>query len=338
MKRFGTVCVKAAPGDLATGLFGGVLNNIFEILPYLKSNGIFPQWSIASKLYGDAPDYLIIPGFLDLAYSPQPGSPRKILPLYRTRALKGHFIGSDWHATHALWSEYFRVPARVRERVASLGNLSRTLGIHYRGNDKTGAKWDTNAVGYGDFIAIVEDFLGRRPDLTQVLVATDENAFLSYARDHVDLPVISSGAGAFHLQRSTTASAPLKEADRALADCVALSLCAAVLNTSSALSAFAKVLNPELEIYRCAASKMFSDNPYFPIAYIPVYRPANPAIVALFERTMQGDWRDDPHARRFREPFAFKRRNPIRVGLRKLRFWMRARLTAWRRPAVAHEP
>ena len=171
-----------------------------------------------------------------------------------------------------------------------------------------------------------------------MLVATDEDAFLSRVRDHLSLPVISSGAGAFHLRRRATASAPWQEADRALADCVALSRCAAVLNTSSALSAFAKVLNPEFDIYRCAASKMFSDNPYFPIAYVPVYRSANPAIVALLERTMRGDWRDDPHARRFREPFAFKRRNPIRVAFRKLRFWLRARLTARHRQSVAHEP
>ncbi len=327
MRGSRTVCVRAEPGDIIGGLFGGVLNNIFEILPFLKSKGIYPQWSVASKLYGEAPDFLIIPGVLDLAYTPAPEPAQKILNLYLTRALRGHFIGSDWGALHALWAEYFRIPTRVRERASDLGDLGRTLGIHYRGNDKTISGWDTNPISYDDFIAIVDDFLSRRPDLTQVLVATDEDAFLSYVRERVSLPVISFGTGAFHL-RQTTTSMPRDEADQALADCVALSQCAAVLNTSSALSAFAKVLNPDLEIYRSAASKMFSDNPYFPIAYIPVYQSSAPAILAILDRTMRGDWRDDPRARRFRQPFTFKRRIPIKVAFRKVGLWLRAQLTS----------
>jgi hypothetical protein len=109
------------------------------------------------------------------------------------------------------------------------------------------------------------------------------------------------------------------EADRAVIDCLALSRCAVVLNTSSALSAFSKVLNPDLEIYRCAASKMFADIPYFPIAYIPRYESDDVVVAEILARTMADDWLSNPAARRFRKKFAFKSRAPFRALFRRMR-------------------
>ena len=64
-----------------------------------------------------------------------------------------------------------------------------------------------------------------------------------------------------------------------------------VLLNSSALSAFGKILNPDLEIYRCAASMRFTDVPYFPVAFIPVYVSDSPLVRSVMSRTMANDWR-----------------------------------------------
>jgi hypothetical protein len=91
------------------------------------------------------------------------------------------------------------------------------------------------------------------------------------------------------------------------------------MSTSSALSAFAKVFRPELEIYRCAASKMFEDVPYFPVAYLPVYWPKDPAAAAAVERAMKDDWTQTHYFARFKTPFAYRRRGFIAHFMYRLR-------------------
>ena len=58
-------------------------------------------------------------------------------------------------------------------------------------------------------------------------------------------------------------------------DMLCLSKCNTIIKTSSALSAYAKVMNPNINIYRINASiytmnDIYTDNPYFPDSYIPL--------------------------------------------------------------------
>jgi hypothetical protein len=310
-------CVFTKPGDIPQGLFGGVFLFAFEVLPYLQSNKMRPAWSITSKLYGSAPDFEVIPGLLDLAYkAPEDIEARiNLLELKQDRPLA---LGNDWHKLNRLWSEYFRVPGRIEQTVEALGDLNETLGIHYRGMDKNTTAWDSNPVSFEDFTVIVRDLLHRRPSLKQVFLATDEAAFADHLSSNLDIPIVGYGAGRHHLEQKTEEERAA-EADRALVDCLALSRCAVVLNTSSALSAFSKVLQPDLEIYRCAASKMFADIPYFPIAYIPRYETDDVVVTKVLTRTMSDDWLSNPAARRFRKKFVFKSRAPFRAFLRRMR-------------------
>jgi hypothetical protein len=62
----------------------------------------------------------------------------------------------------------------------------------------------------------------------------------------------------------------LQNGKEAMIDMLCLSKCKMVLKTSSALSSFSKIINPDLKIYRVNACKMFADIPYFPDAYIPL--------------------------------------------------------------------
>ncbi|WP_375403466.1 hypothetical protein [uncultured Sphingomonas sp.] len=281
-----TVRIVSQADELPEGLFGQVILYVFEVLPYLRQRGSFPDWSIKSRFYG-GDQTMTIPGVLDLAYRPGPVTDDVPLSLLRDRHCSQ--LGNDWRALNELWSAYFRVPDRVERKADELGSTERTLGVHYRGTDKLAAAWDTNPVERSDMTAIINDFLHRRPEIDRIFVATDDDVFAGHLRHQVDREVIDLGPVGFH-KTDGEQSEGLAKADRALLDCVVLSRCRAVLKTSSALSAFTKVLKPELEIYRCAASKLFADIPYFPVAFIPLYRSDNPEIAAILSRLMSDDW------------------------------------------------
>lgn len=283
--------------ELREGLFGQVLLYAFEILPYLSARGLKPNWAIRSKLYGTAPDYVVVPGVVDLAYDP-PSPAGPAIPLSRLRQRFVHALGDDWAALGRLWSEYFRIPARVLAAADAQGSLADTLGVHYRGNDKMGTHWDSNQVSHDDMTLVIVDALKRRPDLVRVFLATDDYGFVEHLRARLDVEVVNLGRVKSHLAAPGTDDVT-DRSDRALLDCVLLSRCKMVLLNSSALSAFSKVLNPSLEIYRCAASMMFTDVPYFPVAYVPVYASDDAAVQEVMARTMVNDWRTSPLAPTF---------------------------------------
>jgi hypothetical protein len=312
--------IASNPDDLEEGLFGQVLLWIFEILPWLDERGIRPAWEIRSLLYGTPDDRRVLPGVFDLAYA-EPARIRHARSLLWTRVLHTHVLGGDWAGTHALWSRYFRVPARIQARADAVGLPPDCLGLHYRGTDKNQQTIDTNPVSVDDFVTLAAAFLAQRPELRAVFIASDEPGMLARVRAAFPaLPVHGLGDIAFH--KAGDAGADPGKADRALLDCVLLSRCRVVLKCSSALSGFAKVLRPELECYRVAACKMFGDIPYFPDAYVPPLRLVDPAAQAILARQLSGDWLEDETARaRWSTPFVGRRRNGLlRTAINALKY------------------
>ena len=302
--------IASDPDDLEEGLFGQVLLWVFEILPWLDARGIRPEWAIRSRLYAGPAQPLVLPGVFDAAYAP-PARVTRRRSLLWTRVLHTHALGGDWAGTHALWSRHFRVPARILGRADAAALPAGCLGLHYRGTDKNRQTIDTNPVDADDFIALAAAFVAAHPDVAAIFVASDEPGMRArVAARFPDLDVRGLGDVAFHKAAGTEAD-PGK-ADRALLDCVLLSRCRYVLKCSSALSGFAKVLNPELAIWRVAACKLWSDVPYFPDAYVPrlaLDLPADAPERAILARQFAGDWLDDPAARaKWGAPFVARRR------------------------------
>jgi hypothetical protein len=293
--------IEAKPDEMYDGLFGQVLLWVFQILPVLYERQIFPDWRIHAAYYGRASDGLVIPGVLELAYNVEPGL-RKEVNLIRLRGHR-HILGNDWQALSTIWHAYFRIPDRIIKRALDFGSLSNTLGVHYRGNDKQTAHWDTNPVSHDDYLSIIRQFCQERPEFQRIFLATDDANFYEFLKRQIALEVINLGDVGFHKDRTSPELADART-DRAMLDCVTLSRCGAVLLTSSALPSFAKVLNPKLEIYRVAASKLFEKNvPYFPVAYVPIYNSSSPEIANLLDRLMVGDWTKSSESSRFTESF-----------------------------------
>jgi hypothetical protein len=282
-KKTRDIQIISQPWENPEGLFGQVFLWVFEILPYLRENRIFPDWRIHATHYG-----LVIPGAVDLAYEVLPG-PKKEIKLARLRTHRRRVIGNDWHGLSALWNTYFRIPDRILNQAAAFDSLSDAIGVHYRGNDKNTTDWDSNPVSHDDYLAIIRQFCRERPEFRRIFLATDDSKFYEFLKSKISLEIINLGGVGFHKDQGAPELIEAK-VDRAMLDCVLLSRCGTVLLTSSALSSFAKVINPDLEIYRVAASKLFHNTPYFPVAYVPVYKSTSPDVAGLVDRLMADDW------------------------------------------------
>ncbi len=279
--------ITCSPELLHEGLFGQVLLYVFEILPFLQEKNIYPNWAIYASHYSGSHDGRVLPGVFDIAYQ-ENAEPVEELPLAYLRQHHIKCLGNDWSSLSKLWNSYFKVPNPVKNAAEDIGDFSNILGIHFRGTDKQYAPLDSNPVSGPDFLLIIRDILKRNSQFKKAFVATDDNAIVSYLRDSLPIEIINLGEIAFH-KASVSERQKTERANRALLDCYILSRCKYVLTTSSALPAFAKILNPDLEIYRVAASKMFADIPYFPVAYLPKYTSPSAEVTQVISRLMVGD-------------------------------------------------
>jgi len=308
-----SICIYSEAAEAREGLFGQVFLFLFELLPYLHSRSIFPAFEIRSALYGAAPDYITIPGALDLAYNPPEGPYRRVA-MSDLREKHCKVLGNDWTELSRIWHAYFKVPERVLVQATSVPALDKALGVHYRGTDKQTASFDSNPITQDQYLTLIVEFLSARPDIELIFAATDEFSFVDKLRRAVVLPIINLGEVGSH--KTTTDIGPQEKADRAMLDCLLLSRCSVALETSSALPSFAKIFNPRLEIYRCAASKFFTDIPYFPVAYVPHIPLTSPEALNILNVTMAADWTTNPKAKRFRKPFSHGARKRIKSS-----FW-----------------
>lgn len=304
------LCIASKPEELDQGLFGNAFYHLFQILPFLYQHRIFPAWDIRTLHYGDPPDRLTVPGALDLAYTP-PAGPYRTLSLEEMRRRHAHVIGNDWPELHRVWNAYFKTPPRILKAAESILPQGRVLGIHYRGTDKQTTSWDSNPITQDQYLELIRDFLADHSGFDVVFAATDEHSFVDKLRSSIHLPVVALGEVEFHLSTEDKGSRREKT-DRAMVDCILLSLCRCVIETSSALPSFAKLFNPDLEIYRCAASKLFgklySDMPYFPVAQIPILPVSRPGSVEILRQTMQSDWTYETSMNKFQRTFSFSPR------------------------------
>ena len=302
--------ISTRPDQLREGLFGQVFLWVFEILPYLDRQGIFPAWAIRSPLYGDGEDTVVIPGLLEPSYDTAAEHYQEV-NLLDLRERQTVNLGNDWVYLSALWNKYFRWPERIRRRANDFPSLDRALGIHYRGTDKNRALEETNYVSPDDFLALVRDFVATHPDIDTIFVASDENDFAGRVQSqHPSLRIVYSGPVTHH--KSSLAGSAREKGDHALLDCWMLSRCRYLLKCQSALSGFAKILNPQLEAYRVSANKLAHWSwgiPYFPDAYLPKLTSENAACREILTQLLAGDWTEDPLARgRYGGTFQYKTR------------------------------
>jgi len=153
----------------------------------------------------------------------------------------------------------------VDDFVRSRFGDGRVIGLHYRGTDKAA---EAPPVAPAAAIAAVHDYANTHPECRAVFVASDDAEFIREASSSLKpLEVVTHD----DVHRSTDGRPVHSEAhvgDRylkakeALVNCMLLSRCATLVRTSSFLSGWASVLNPDLPVVML--NSPYRDKTWFP--------------------------------------------------------------------------
>jgi hypothetical protein len=281
---------------MTEGLFGMVLLFIFEVLPILETNNIDIselKWDICTTNYGE-----IFPNLLE--YNSEYINPNNInrkIKLFNLRTMFPQYtLGDDFNKLNKLFFKYFKIPKKIEEiseQISEYYNLSNFLGIHFRGTDKTTDINMNNPISKNEFYIILDSFLNSNSSIHNIFIATDETDIFFYLKNkynHINfLTSRNFNKNLFWRNNHDI----LRNGTEAMVDMLCLSKCKIVLKVSSALSAFSKVINPDLNVYRLNALKMYTDIPYFPDAYIPLFEKNDnytEECNKIISKIQQDDW------------------------------------------------
>ena len=308
---------------LTEGLFA-CITSLFRVLPILEKNNIDPatvSWNIATKNYGP-----IFPNTLEFKKNTVTTQEKLIdLKEFDNLPYKVMF-GDDFHDLNRLFFKYFSIPKCLNDIAISL-QLQDYLGIHFRGTDRQFDDMMTHPMLEDEFYIIIDNYI-KLHNITKIFLATDNaNLYKYLIKNHPTIHIKTArpmrknlywrfdnktllrtskfgnpNYGIEHNQLTLT-----ENAKYAMIDMLCLSKCHTVLKSSSALSAYAKIINPDLKIYRINACKMFCKIPYFPDAYIPLLHlnpERNSESGSILKTIQQEDW--SHNFQPFFKNFAFK--------------------------------
>jgi len=138
------------------------------------------------------------------------------------------------------------------------------LGVHFRGTDKTS---EAPRVSWEHCLNILENYLRNHQTTQAVFVASDEQAFIDFVKTSVkNVPVYShddhyrsSDGRPVHTEIEGSG---YEKGEDALVNALLLSKCSTVIRTSSFLSAWASIFNPDLKVI--LLNKPYSNRFWYP--------------------------------------------------------------------------
>ena len=140
----------------------------------------------------------------------------------------------------------------VDQYVAANFNNQQILGLHYRGTDKTG---EAEKIEYSSILKNIHYYIEKYGEPSKLFVATDSNEFLNYILKlefpfevlHREEDIRSDNNIAVHFGIDSPEIAKIINQE-ALINCLILSRCSFLLKSSSFLSDWSKLFNPDLEV------------------------------------------------------------------------------------------
>lgn len=246
------------------GLFGSTLIWLLELLVYFDKNKIDHFWDII--VYNTNINNLFVQKQICDSEKYRTNDSRDFNVLKKKYG-QNENLKYDFKFANVLWNKYFDIHPDILNRVPSVS--PNTLGLHYRGTDKLLDKKETNPLSVEEFCIIVKDFL-RRYNIDYIFICTDHAQSLDYLIINLkeydvkyNYFIRSNNYIPLHKTQNK------RQAVQSIIDMLTLSKCKYVLKSSSALSSWAKIINPDLEIYATQAFKKH----YFPNSCIPLYEP-----------------------------------------------------------------
>ena len=288
--------------DLTEGIYGQCLCWLLEVIYYLEKHNIHNINDENTKVIFDINtlnNKNLIPKFIQ---------PKKIYDIDKSFepieiSLKEYKIknkiGSlplnveSFEKTNKIFNKYFKFNDFIIDEINKMNINSKTLGVHYRGTDKN---YDTNQANFltiKEMILFVKDYMENN-DIEQIFCCSDEQSFINeidmlYPNKVIEFKQlrsnISSTYGFFRNGHRQNSNMMDKLTYSCIIDMLALSKCATIIKTSSALSSFSKILNPSLKLYTVSAMK----RPWFPAAVAERYKSESEEIMKILKRTMIND-------------------------------------------------
>jgi hypothetical protein len=280
--------------------FFSCITYILQCLPYLDENySEKVNIKYYSHNYGNYPNFEVFGGAIKLAYFPTISN--KVSENLQclaglSKKICDNIFKDNFKLAKQYFDKYFVISSDIWDKVNNFSNnFANVLGVHFRGTDKNRVKWVTHCSS-AKFIAVIKDNISKN-NYDRIFVTSDEAQFIEELGKSVNLPIIHydkiNSSTPIHLDRlaviteiiekiksasfdekialeyklKTEAQYNQQLLEDAIINCLILSKCKVVIKTHSQLSAYAKVFNPELEIYRVNESS----TKYWPESYIPNY-------------------------------------------------------------------
>lgn len=247
------------------GLFGSSMNWINARLPYLYKNKIYPHWDIRNVNHGNPSDQdRITPHIIEpKKQNANPGETVNLLDIER-------YQYTDFNEASFYFNHYFELNQSIIDLSFEICKpFDNCLGIHFRGNDKS-RKNDKENVPIDNYAYIEKiKLFAERYDFESVFVLSDEVALKEFLKNEIlkmlNVPVFFTNIEpVFHLSQKTLDN-KLELTKNAVAEMLVLSRCKYVLKNQSAFSSWAKIINPEIKMYRTSKCKQ----DWFPDYYLP---------------------------------------------------------------------
>ena len=209
----------------------------------------------------------------------------------------------DFKKAHHYYNKYFEFRSDIIEDLNEWRNKfidKKILGLHFRGTDKNESKY-IQQISIDEFLTIVDYHLSVR-SYDAIFIATDEKDVVKLIHDKYinnykiffNKQELSDTNKAIHIKRYEKLCEIINSIKReknyeikniyktdlkkeclnneihlknVIIDSLILSICTTVLKTHSQVSAYSKIFNPNLEIYRLNGCQIL----YYPDSNIPIY-------------------------------------------------------------------
>jgi hypothetical protein len=273
------------------GIFGQILVWLLETIHHLDKNNtnLMLSFDINALAYDN-----IIPTFIQPNEIHEDFDNKINVKTYKiSNGAVFDFEPASFETANKLWNKYFKFSKQVEDIVPQF-TKSETLGVHYRGTDKIFDNSQTNHISQEEFIYIISDFLSKQEEIKAIYCCSDEGSFINNIRKNFNnIKVIeyqqprSIDTSFAFFRNGYNINKQLKDnlTIGALVDMISLSRCEYVIKTSSALSAFSKIIQPDLKIYTVSAMK----ERWFPTAMIEPYKSDSEKVSSILKRTLYGN-------------------------------------------------
>ena len=256
------------------GFFAQVVWCLY-ILQYCERHGLIPDIRLTGDIYLDPKRG---PNWLEYYFdASQPMTPEEVAK--RVRYTKKIAEFEDLGQPFGQWisiedgahivDKYLRPKPHIE---AMVDDFWRTLtvdgpvvGFHFRGTDKS---TEAPRVSWQHCLNILKNYLHNHDTIQAVYVASDEQAFIDFMKDSVkDVPVYSHDD---HYRSNDHHSVHTglgevggyEKGEDALVNALLLSKCSTLIRTTSFLSAWASIFNPDLKVI--LLNQPYDDNAWYP--------------------------------------------------------------------------